>query len=106
MDVRRYGLHAYLGNLASTASYRTDSLMISAFADTASVGFYHLGNLLTFPMANFSRSIATTLFRDFAKKPRIPKEVNLVNFVWLTACVIGLVVMRDIIVGLLFGVFG
>ncbi len=103
MDVKVYGWNAYLGNIANTASAKTDSMLISAFADPASVGFYNLGNLLTFPMATFSRSLSTTLFKDFAKNDRIPAAVIQVNLLWLSACAVGLIALRKFIVHLLFG---
>jgi O-antigen/teichoic acid export membrane protein len=102
-DVKVYGWNAYLGSIASSSSYRTDSMIISAYATEASVGFYNLGNLLTFPMATFSRSVATTLFKDFTKQDRIPRKVIAVNLLWLVACAVGLIALRRPLITLLFG---
>jgi O-antigen/teichoic acid export membrane protein len=102
-DVRVYGWNAYVGNIASTASYRTDSMLISAYADAASVGFYNLGNLLTFPMAAFSRSVSITLFKDFTQQDRISRRVIGVNALWLGLCAMGLIILRGFLVHLLFG---
>ncbi len=102
-DVRTYGWNAYMGNIANTASAKTDTMLISAFADPASVGYYTLGNLLTFPMATFSRSLSTTLFKDFATRDRIPRAVIQVNILWLAFCAAALIGLRGFLVHLLFG---
>jgi O-antigen/teichoic acid export membrane protein len=102
-DVRVYGWNAYIGNLSSTASAKTDSMLISAFVDTTSVGFYNLASLLTFPMTTFSRSLSTTMFKRFASQDRIPRAVIFVNLVWLVGSGIVLLLLRKFFVHLLFG---
>jgi O-antigen/teichoic acid export membrane protein len=102
-DVRSFGWNTYLGSIASSASYRTDSLMISAFSTEAAVGFYNLGNLLTLPMVSFSRALTTTLFKDFAQQNRIPRQVLQVNFLWLALSASGLTILRKLFIHLMFG---
>jgi len=48
--------------------------------------------------------LATTLFKDFAKKEKIPRKVIYINLLWLSLCCLGLVVLGKYIVIILFGV--
>jgi len=102
-DVSTYGFKAYLGDIASTASYRTDSLMISYFVNTTAVGYYRLASLLTYPMVSFSRSLSTALFRKFATENKINKKIFLLNFIYLMCCTFGLIALGKFIVAILFG---
>lgn len=102
-DVRTYGFKVYTGDIASTASYRTDSLLISYFVDTTRVGHYRLATLLINPMITFSRSLSTALFRRFSTASRIAPRVLFLNGAWLASCVLGLVVLGPFLIRLLFG---
>jgi O-antigen/teichoic acid export membrane protein len=102
-DVKIYGFKAYLGNIASTASYQTNGLLISYFIDATAVGFYRLSTLLTYPMITFSRSISTTLFKKFSGVSKMPASVLGLNLVWLVLCSLGLISLGGLIVVLLFG---
>jgi O-antigen/teichoic acid export membrane protein len=102
-DMKEYGFKAYMGNIASTGSYRTDKIMLSYFSGSTVVGYYHLGNLLTFPMVNFSRSLATSLYKKFALSNSINRKVLIVNFLWLFFCCIGIILFGRYIITMLFG---
>jgi len=102
-DVRTYGFKVYTGDIASTASYRTDSLLISHFVDTTRVGYYRLANLLINPMITFSRSLSTTLFSKFAGSSRISARVLWCNAGWLIACTIGMSVLGPVLIRIFFG---
>jgi len=101
-ETKEYGRHVYFGRVASMATYDSDRLLISYFANTTSVGFYSLGVTLTNPMFLLPSSLSTTLFKDFAQKKRIPKKVIYFNFLWLLSCCLGLVLLGKYIVVLLF----
>ena len=103
VDVRSYGFKAYTGDIAATASYRTDSLLVSYFVDTTGVGYYRLATLLINPMITFSRSLSTTLFRRFADSRRIAPRILKLNAGWLLFCLFGLVAAGGPLVRLLFG---
>ena len=102
-DLKFYGFHAYTGDLVGTASSRADSLILSHFVNTTAVGYYRLAGLITSPMAMFSRSLSTTMFRRFADAPRISARVLWANAAWLIMCLLGIGIIGKSIVHLLFG---
>lgn len=99
---KEYGIHLYWGQIADQSTYKLDGVFISYFVNTTQLGFYSLANALTSPLAMFSQSLSTSMFKGFANKERIPKRVIQLNFLWLLAGVIGLVVLGKYIVILLF----
>jgi len=102
-DLKIYGFHSYTGDLASTATSRTDSLILSHFANTTAVGYYKLAGLIISPMVMFSRSLSTTMFRRFADAPRISARVLWANTAWLIMCLLSIGLVGKPIVHVIFG---
>jgi O-antigen/teichoic acid export membrane protein len=102
-DLKFYGFHAYTGDLVCTASSRADSLILSRFVNTTAVGYYRLAGLIISPMAMFSRSLSTTMFRRFTDAPRISARVLWANTAWLILCLLGVGLIGKPIVHLTFG---
>src|SRR6266542_1520082 len=50
-EARQYGFQVYLGRVLSTGTYNMDTLMVAAFTDARSVGFYALANAIAYPVA-------------------------------------------------------
>ena len=101
-ETKEYGRHVYFGRVASMATYDSDRLLISYFANTTSVGFYSLAMALTNPMFLLPSSLSIILFKGFAQKKRIPKKVIYFIFLWLLGWCLGLVLVGKYIVVLLF----
>jgi O-antigen/teichoic acid export membrane protein len=101
-ETKEYGFHVYLGRVAGMATFDLDIMLIPYFVNTTSVGFYSLAMTLTTPMVLLPGSLATSLFKDFAQRDRIPKKVIYFNFLFLLSCVIALILLGDYIVTLLF----
>ncbi|RLI52986.1 MAG: hypothetical protein DRP09_16795 [Candidatus Thorarchaeota archaeon] len=99
---KEYGIHLYWGQIADQSTYKLDGVLISYFVNTTQLGFYSLANALTSPLAMLSQSLSTSLFKSFASKKRIPKRVIQLNFLWLLAGAVGLVLFGRFIVVLLF----
>jgi O-antigen/teichoic acid export membrane protein len=102
-DLKVYGFHAYTGDLACTASSRTDSLILSHFVNATAVGYYRLAALIMTPMITFSRSLSTTLFTRFALSKRISFRVFAANGAWLSLCFLGVALAGRPIVQRIFG---
>jgi O-antigen/teichoic acid export membrane protein len=102
-DVKGYGFHAYTGDIAGTASSRTDSLILSHFVNATAVGYYRLASLMLTPMIAFSRSLSTTLFSRFADAPRISFRVLAANTAWLVLCFMGVIAVAKPVVHIIFG---
>jgi len=102
-DLRVYGFHVYTGDIACTASGRTDSLILSHYVNTTAVGYYRLAALVMTPMITFSRSLSTTLFNRFADAKKISFRVLAANGAWLFFCLLGVVLAGRWIVHLVFG---
>ena len=99
---KEYGIHLYWGQIADQSTYKLDGVFISYFVNTTQLGFYSLANALTSPLAMLSQSLSTSLFKGFASKERIPRRVIQLNFLWLLAGAVGLVLLGRFIVVLLF----
>jgi len=102
-DLKVYGFHAYTGDLACTASSRTDSLIVSHFVNATAVGYYRLAVLVMTPMITFSRSLSTTMFSRFADRPRISGRVLMANAGWLAFCVLGVIALGKPAIHFIFG---
>ena len=99
---KEYGIHLYWGQIADQSTYKLDGIFITYFVNTTQLGFYSLSNAITSPLAMLSQSLSTSLFKGFASKERIPRRVIQLNFLWLLAGVVGLVLLGRFIVVLLF----
>lgn len=95
---KEYGIHLYWGQIADQSTYNLDGILISYFVNTTQLGFYSLAGAITKPMTMLSRSVSTSLFKGFTEKERIPKKVIYYNFLWLSLCVLGLVLSGKFIV--------
>ena len=102
-DVREYGIKVYTGDVAGTASSRTDSLILSHFVSPTAVGFYRLACLLTTPMLALSRALSTTMFSRFTDATQISPKVFAANAGWLGVCLGGLVTVGEPLVQFLLG---
>lgn len=77
---RTYGLNVYFGALFSTGSSALAGLLISYFGvNNSGVGFYSLALTITEPLGFIPNVIATTHYKDFSTKTRIPKKLILVT---------------------------
>jgi O-antigen/teichoic acid export membrane protein len=101
---REYGIHLYWGQIADQSTYQLDQMFITYFVNTTQLGFYTLAGRITAPLVMLSHSLSTTLFKGFVDRRRIPRKVILFNFLWLSAGVLGLVVLGRFLVNLLFTV--
>ena len=99
---KEYGFHLYLGQIADQSTYQLDRIFITYFVNTTQLGFYSLAMTITAPMVGLSSSLASSLYKGFADRDRIPKKVIYYNFLWLAACVAGLTIFGKFIVVLLF----
>ena len=99
---KEYGFHLYLGQIADQSTYQLDRIFITFFVNTTQLGFYSLAMTIATPMTGLSRALSMSLFKGFVDADKIPKKVIYYNFVWLAACVAGLVIFGKFIVVLLF----
>lgn len=99
---KEYGFHLYLGQIADQSTQQLNGLLIPLFINTTQLGFFSLGMLITTPISGLSRSLATSLFRDFAQAREIPKKIIYYNAVWLIACVILLNIFGGFMISILF----
>ena len=99
---KKYGIHLYWGQIADQSTYKLDGIFVSYFINTTQLGFYSLAAAITSPMAMLSQSLSTSLFKGFTEKDKIPKKILYFNFLWLSLCVLGLVLLGKFIVTLFF----
>src|SRR6266542_349289 len=73
-EARQYGFQVYLGRVLSTGTYNMDTLMVAAFTDARSVGFYALANAIAYPVALPGAGLAAALFPRMAREPRLEQS--------------------------------
>src|SRR3990172_4611329 len=94
-ETRQYGIHIYSGTIVDNLTFGSDKILISYFLGTVAVGFYSVAQTLTMPISLMSRSLATSVFKDFTTYERIPLKLNFVNFLWLVGAGMVLVLLSD-----------
>ena len=97
-ETKQYGLHIYSGTLVDNLTFGSDKLLITYFLGTVAVGFYSVAQTLTMPISLLSRSLATSVFKDFTVNDRIPLKLNFMNFLWLLGAGTGLVLLGDVLI--------
>src|SRR6266545_3804145 len=73
-EARQYGLQVYVGRVLSTGTYNMDTLMVAAFTNARSVGFYALANAIAYPAALPGAGLAAALFPRMAREPRLDQS--------------------------------
>lgn len=75
VDTRRYGFAMYTGRLLSIGTYNMDVLMLAAFRDGRSVGFYTLAGSVAAATGLPVQGLAAALFRRMATERTIKREL-------------------------------
>ncbi len=77
---KSYGFNVYIGSVLSLGFNELTGVLISYFgADNAGVGYYALALTITMPLSFIPNVIATTHYKDFSTRLRIPKRLFLVT---------------------------
>jgi O-antigen/teichoic acid export membrane protein len=83
-EVRAYGFSVYIGRVLSVGTYNMDTMMVAAFANARSVGFYVLAGAIAYASGLPVTGMATALFARMTREEQIDGR-------WLTAAwVVGL----------------
>jgi O-antigen/teichoic acid export membrane protein len=98
----RYGKHIYVSNIFNEIIFHSDKILISYFLIQNELAYYNLAYMLTFPIAHFSTALATSHFKQFAIKKRIPRNVILLNLAFVSVSVLVLVLVRKPLITILF----
>jgi stage V sporulation protein B len=101
-ETRQYGLHIYSGTIVDNLTFGSDKLLISYFIGTVAVGFYSVAQTLTMPISLMSRSLATSVFKDFTTYDRIPTKLIVANFLWLALAGVALVFLGEFLLKKIF----
>lgn len=75
---KSFGLQVYFGSLMAVGFSQLTGILISYFGiDNAGVGYYSLAITFAAPLALIPNVIATTHYKDFSTRKRIPKKLFL-----------------------------
>jgi stage V sporulation protein B len=102
VETRQYGLHIYSGTIVDNLTYGSDKILISYFIGTVAVGFYSVAQTLTMPISLMSRSLATSVFKEFTTYERIPMKLTVANFLWLAVAGVALVFLGEFLLKEIF----
>ncbi|MGC9091656.1 MAG: oligosaccharide flippase family protein [Bacteroidota bacterium] len=101
-ETKEYGLKIYYGTLVDNLTNGTDKILISYFVGATPVGLYSAAVMLTTPIALFSKSLATSVFKGFTAVDRIPFRDAMLNFVWLIGASAALLLGSGLLIKLIF----
>ncbi len=101
-ETKSYGVHIYSGTIVDNLTFGSDKLLISYFLGAVSVGVYTVAQTLTMPISMMSRSLATSVFREFTSRDRIPMKFSLLNFLWLLGAATALILLAKFLVVTIF----
>jgi O-antigen/teichoic acid export membrane protein len=93
-ETREYGIHIYSGTMVDTLTTGSDKLLISYVLGATSVGFYSVAQTIVMPISMVARAIGTSIFRRFAVLERIPRNIFIVNSIWIVGLA-GIVVIGN-----------
>lgn len=77
-EVRAYGFAVYIGRVLTDATYNMDVLMLAAFANARSVGFYTVAGAIAYASGLPVMGMATALFAPMTKRSELDRR-------WLVA---------------------
>lgn len=102
-DARAWGFSVYVGRVLSVGSFNMDVLMLGAFADAKSVGYYALAgsivNFLGWPVTG----LATALFPRMTGEDRIDERWLAAGWTLGTIAVVGVWALGGPVVDAVFG---
>ena len=110
-DTAKYGVKAYLGNLAQFLNYRLDMFMVALFLTTVSVGYYSIAVGIAEQLWMLPETIATVLFPRISSikdteannlTPRIARHTFFIIFILSLILAMLTVPMIKILFGLDF----
>jgi O-antigen/teichoic acid export membrane protein len=73
-EVRAYGLSVYVGRVLSVGTYNMDTLMVAAFADARSVGYYVLAGSIAYASGLPVTGMATALFARMTRTQELDRR--------------------------------
>ncbi|HNB72886.1 MAG TPA: glycosyltransferase [Acidobacteriota bacterium] len=99
-ETRRFGIDVYLGRVTAIASQRADGLLIPYYIGYAPLGFYTIGKSIADSLIiNFSRALAVTRFRSFARSHEVSNGVLVWNFLLLLVAGTALILVAPLLLG-------
>ncbi len=101
-EIRRFGVHIYWSEIVNVVLYQSDKLIIALFLSAEQLAFYTLAFVITGPLALFSTSLSTTLYRGFTREKYIGRKILSLNILWIVLTTIILILFRKWIVLILF----
>jgi O-antigen/teichoic acid export membrane protein len=97
-DARSYGFQVYVGRMLSIGTYQMDVLMLAAYTDATSVGFYALAGAVSYALGLPVLGMATALFPQLAGATELRRRWILISTaVGATALLGALVLARPVI---------
>jgi len=100
IENRRYGINVYIGSIIGVASTHLGPIAISFFSnDNIDVGFYSLALTVTMPLVLIPTVVGTSLFKEFANRPKIPTKATKITILISIISLAGfLLLVRPVIV--------
>lgn len=82
-ETREYGIHIYSGTIVDNLTTGSDKLLLSYVLGATSVGYYSVAQTIVLPISMFARAMGTSIFKLFASLERIPRNIFIINSVWI-----------------------
>ena len=101
-ELRSFGRHLFVANIASMLIFYTDKFMLAYFLDADQLAFYALAFTLTVPLVYFSTALSSSMYKEFANQQRIEPFIVKLNMIIILTLVSLLIIFRKFIVFELF----
>jgi O-antigen/teichoic acid export membrane protein len=82
-EIREFGIHIYSGTIVDNLTTGSDKLLISYVLGATSVGYYSVAQTVVLPISMFARAIGISIFKRFASLERIPRNIFIINSIWI-----------------------
>jgi O-antigen/teichoic acid export membrane protein len=101
-DARAYGFQVYVGRMLSIGTYQMDVLMLAAYSNATSVGFYALAGAVSYALGLPVLGMATALFPQLAGATELRRRWILISTGVGAAALLGALVLARPVITLVF----
>lgn len=99
---KSYGFPVYVGAISNVGTAQLAGLTIGIFIDNRSFGLFSLALAISYPLTMLPSVIGTVLFKDFANREYMPKNVTLITVLLSLASLVGFLLIVENVFLLLY----
>lgn len=98
-EIRRYGLHVYVGILAGVMTTHLGGVMVGYYQGVANAGFFLLAQTMTLPLTFLASTIGAVFYKKFASSIAISRR----SFIVVFGLGFGCLIIYNLLIGYVIG---